>query len=97
MVQVSDVKFGMLLGFAKADQKVGVTLGYGSFPKFAVPLNISVMAEAIDFKFGIELSFCQVELQRYTKRQKMLTTVVWELAKIKGSFNIFVMAETIDF
>ena len=36
---------------------MGVALGYGSSAKFGISFNISVMAEASEFIFGIELGF----------------------------------------
>jgi len=61
---------------------VGVALSYGSSPQFGDPFNISVIAEASEFKFGIELVFAT------SKKSHRKTTVgvalIWRASKNLG-------------
>jgi len=66
MAEASDFIFGTQLAFAKANHKItprgkiGSGLGLGQLPKIlGFPYNISAMAEAIHFKFGVQLGVCR--------------------------------------
>jgi len=43
----------------KSNEKVGVTVGWGAPQYLGVIFNISVITEASDFKFGIQLGFAK--------------------------------------
>jgi len=64
MAEVSDFKFGMQLGFAKANHKIpprrkrGRAPGLGELQNmWGFSFNIYAMAESIDFKFGTQLAW----------------------------------------
>ena len=72
--KVSDLKFGVRLGFAKSHhkdttkEKVGVGQSWWA-PKFVgFPFIISAMSETIDFKFGVQLGFAQAFHENTTKK-----------------------------
>ena len=50
--------------------------GLRELPNSEVPINISVMAEASDFKFGTELGFAESNY-KITLKDKMGVTLVW--------------------
>jgi len=60
MAEASEIKFGRLLGFAKAHHKIpprikeGRNPKLGELPKIGFSLHIYAMAESIDFKFGTQ-------------------------------------------
>jgi len=49
------------------EQKVRVAFGLGTSQNFGFPYNISAMAEAIDFKLGIQLGFAHHKITQITK------------------------------
>ena len=57
----SDFKFGMQLGFTKANHEIRVEEKVGVvFPEiWDFPFNVSVTAEASDIKFGTQLGFAK--------------------------------------
>jgi len=68
---------------------VGVALSYGSSSKFGVPLNISVMAEASDFKFGQELGFAMSNYKMAPKDKSGRGLRLGSSYKFGGSSLIF--------
>jgi len=77
MAEASDFRIGILLGFAKAHDKItrsrkgGRGPGLGELSKiWMFPFHIYTMAEASDFKFGIQLGFAKAH-HKITPRGKV--------------------------
>jgi len=74
-LKITTSKLVYILGLSKPitksyrKTKVGVAMGLVSSPKFWFPFNISEMAEAIKFKFGIQLGFAK--MHKITPKEKV--------------------------
>jgi len=66
------------------EEKVGIAPCYGNFPTFEVPFNIYVMAEASDFKYGIELGFAKSNYKISQQKTKKRTWSSFESSKKCG-------------
>jgi len=62
-----------------------------------VPFNISVMAEASEFKFGIELGFAKSDYKITPKDKSGRGFRLGSLKNLGFSFNIYATAENSDF
>ena len=78
-------------------EKVGVFLGYRSFPECGVPFGILVMAEASEFKFGIVLGFAKSNYKITPKDKSERDPRLESLKKMEFPINIYAIAETSDF
>ena len=62
-----------------------------------LPFNISVTAEASDFKFGIEFGFAKCSYKNTPKDKRLRDLRLRISQKFGVHFNIYAMAETNDF
>ena len=76
---------------------MGVALGYGSSAKYMVPFNISVMAEASEFKFGIELRFANSNYKITPNDKSGRGFHLGSFKNLEFFFIIYAMAENSDF
>jgi len=94
MAEASYFQIGIPLGFAKAHKKIppkrinGCSPGLTELPKFVVLCIISAMAEACNFKFGMQLGFSMTVIKS-DPEEKVDVPGLEELPKIRGSPLIF--------
>ena len=100
----NDFKFGAQLGFSKAHhkiarrRKVSVAWARGASRIWGFPFNKPAMTEGSDFKIGNLVGFAKVHHKILPRRKRVRGPGLGEHLKILGfSFNIYAMAERIDF